>query len=185
MKKLFFIAMVMSVIVSCSPEENLNDQSSFDVKTNYFKIIQSENPLNSLENFTDEQKAELWLFKYDLFIENNQLPNEQIKIINKIKVVAREMIVNDNYDEQELIRLDLEVSKNFSKSQYMDLFFYIDNPSLVITKGCFWCNEIINEGDCEIMETSPGVFELVREYTYQRYRFGIRIGKPRTGYAGC
>lgn len=106
---------------------------------------------------------------------------EQISIVLELKEFASNSIESDNIDEDVANSLATSMEQNnFTIDQFWDLNFYITNPSLTQTTGCFWCNEVISEGPCDIQTDENGTLFLGREVEFRRVRFGIGFGHRTT-----
>jgi len=100
----------------------------------------------------------------------------QIQILNDVKELARVAIINGSYDEETISTLDQSIQEHFTLDQFIDLMFYLDNPSVSnigsdtnARMGCFWCNETISEGPCHL--NGNGV--VVKTITFRKRRVFI------------
>lgn len=188
----FLSVLFFSIIFSCSTEnDNNEDIESFNVKETYERIVYTKSSQNrdsytansidmvAYEALTDSQKAELWNYKYQLFENSSDFSQTQTEILNNVKEFSRNAIANGNYNDETASALDLLVQEHFSIDQYVDLMFYLNNPSVQDVDsnasarlGCFWCNEIVGEGSCRLTYHN-GNAVVVKTVEFRRRRFLI------------
>ncbi|MFD2697803.1 hypothetical protein ACFSQ0_07345 [Mesonia sediminis] len=154
----------------------------YEMQTNstegwYFDIINSNNATAEFNALSNEEKANFWVIKYNIFEENSELSDEQMQYLNILSSFVHDAHLNQNYNEYEFNVLNKHILAVFEPNQVIDLIYYLDTPSLgVEPNACFWCNEIVDPGPCEIKERPQGGYYLARNATVKKYRFGIAMG---------
>ena len=193
----FLSIFIITLIFSCSTEDTNNEQlENFNVKESYEKIVygqgnsQNRNSSNSngiemdsYEALNDDQKADLWNYKYQLFENSNNLNDTQIQILNDVKEFSRVAIINGSYDEETISNLDQSIQKHFTIDQFVDLMFYLDNPSVLSSDSntytrldCFWCNETVPGGESPCYLNDNGVVVKTIEFRRRRLFIGWSTG---------
>lgn len=207
-KLIYTLSLILSISISlflfsCSKDElniNQEDFSKSEV-TNidatpdyeakgvseklYHNIINSDDPQTYFDNLSKEEKAIVWATKYQLFEENTVLNDKQESILYSLSSFVYQAQLDQDYDFAELEEINQQVIAFFNPDQAMDLIYYIDIPSTKTTSGCFWCDEIVDAGPCEIKELPQGGHYLSRVGWVQKYRFGIPWGKEREVEIPC
>ena len=196
MNKLKFLSLfIITIVFSCSTEDNNNEQlESFNIQETYEKIVygssnnQNRNSsntdgidINAYEVLSDAQKADLWNYKYQLFENSNDISNEQQQILNEVKEFSSNAITNGYYDEETISTLDQSIQEHFTIDQFVDLMFYLNNPSVSESgsktsarTSCFWCNDTVNEGPCHLNDN--GVVVKTIEFRRRRLFIGLSTG---------
>jgi len=217
--KFMLILFAVALFASCSKDtenemiedsNNLSPQSllenygqtagkSFDAEAAYYRLLQSNNMINDLKNrYSASQQSEIWKFKYDRYLNENQinLTTNQIHMVNNLKIFVDNVnlfertenfineintIVADT--ENAFPENDARTATLLTGSLENNEFDVPVNPSTGEPKAlaCFWCNETTSEGDCT-MDSSNGTTSM--QITYKKYRFGIPLGQG-TATVGC
>gem|GEM_PF-5154017 len=201
-KKLIYTSgLILSISISmllssCSKDElninqkNLNEGEVTSIDTTpdyeakgageelYYFIINSDDPQAYFDELSVEEKAIVWATKYQLFEESTELNDTQETILYALSSFVYQAQLDQDYDFKQFEEINQNVIAFFNPDQAMDLIYYIDNPSTVTTHGCFWCDEIVEPGPCEIKPLPQGGYYLGRDGFVQKYRFGIRWGEP-------
>lgn len=177
-------------VISCSkenevlqPETNSNEnsmKSSIDMSALYLEIIENHftNP-ESFDELSIETKINLYEYKYDKFIDENDLTSNQIAAVNGLKTYIQELEFNE---ERELSNSEVAaVWSNFEFEQGVFLLTHLGNsegdynnpPNQV---ECWWCWEqdgVVQPCHEEFRGgESIGFYQTVR--IIRRGAFGIR-----------
>lgn len=184
--KLLLIAFIISLTYSCSTEDNnIENENLFNKKEAYEKVINSENPKEAFENYNEDEKAKLWEYKYELFINKSKLTENQISIIKELKDIAIKSITEDSIDDETFEMVESKVMQNFENSQFFDLLYFLDNPSLNTNTNekqvCFWCTMYETTGPCH----SDGHGGSIQSATFYNCRFWHCSETNSTGTVPC
>lgn len=191
------LALVCSLaIFSCSKdEESINtenevfEKTTFSTSSIYYDVLNSDNPQESYDALSNEDKAIVWQTKYEIFTNKTELTINQRDALNLLSTFTYNAQLQQDYDIQESNSINSElINTGFSTGQIISLLFHIDNPTIPgepgYTTDCFWCNEITEEGPCHAEEYN-GHYHLVKNIEYKKVRGFITISSGHTGQIPC
>jgi hypothetical protein len=183
MKKVLVLAFSMLLAVSCSTDENEIVSQDTQQSAGNLELLSTQSETNS-EEMTGQELADHWAQKYEDFKNYHDLDVDQLALVNTLETFVYDAQLNGSYDETVADDLLFEASLIFEFDPWYDLFYGPTNGSTTGVEWCFWCNEPIEVGPCEIVQEGAGGWSLMRTVTVQRYRFGIPWGQ-RTHRVGC
>ncbi len=187
--KLLIVLFIIAVMYSCTNENtDIEKSENFNIEKSYQKVIKSDDPKSEYENYTDNEKAKLWEYKYELFIQESELNDIQLTIINSLKEIAINTIIGENVTEDTYTQIQSDLMNNFDNTQYFDLLYFLDNPSLnantdsdLLSRNCFWCTMFETTGPCYY--DSHG--DPVQNATFYNCRFWRCHETASTGTVPC
>jgi len=219
--KFMLILFAVALFASCSKDtenemiedsNNLSPQSllenygqtagkSFDAEAAYYRLLQSNNMINDLKNrYSASQQSEIWKFKYDRYLNENQinLTTNQIHMVNNLKIFVDNVnlfertenfineintIVADT--ENAFPENDARTATLLTGSLENNEFDVPVNPSTGEPKAlaCFWCTEFTGGSSPCVLDLETGEFQTTFEV--QDYVFFFPSGDPYDANYGC
>lgn len=176
MKKLFLLFAISLTTLSCSED---NNETTNDVSTLYFDLLASNfQKSNQYDNLPLDVKVDLWEFKYNRFLNENNLTLGQIVAVQDLKnyVATLEFDADLELSEGSLIN----VYENFDFEDGTFLLAHLGNSqedyTNAIQKGCWWCWDITEvTNPCHVDYVNGEAIGFYQTVTVQRRGvFGIR-----------
>lgn len=172
MRKLIFL-LFMGILASCSTEneefiaieKSGNNQNGQSIYENYLNSNMSRREaLADFDNLSKADKIDVWLYKYLLYKDRNNLSLAQELIIDDLMQFVEQSAFEANLDESLIDDLERDAAVEFTESELPYLFYTLENGSGdftggdVVSHGCFWCYEITNPGPCTATYNDNGDF---------------------------
>lgn len=129
------MVLITMLITSCEQEniaqENNDFQKSatFDAETTYWSILgNTESGMDQFNALTNEQKQDVWEFKYDRFIGDNSLSSSQLAAVNIAKDYVEVLDFSEPEYPTDLFKITVnQVFSAFESNQSVSLMFGLDN----------------------------------------------------------
>jgi len=187
---------------SCSEDEALPEKNAIEISAknhskNGDQLLRGENPqelYNAVVDSRDQnetyqslnprQKSLVWQGKYDDFLDNSELNEEELGFINNLKSTLTEEFFTDiesNYNSDDIKLLEIKAGQLFGTARGLSLFYSMEtvykNNTAATERNCFWCNNLLVsvDGPCHI-EYFNGVPQYVEAVTIKKTRFWITTG---------
>lgn len=145
----------------------------------YFDLLESNfQKSNQYDNLPLDVKVDLWEFKYNRFLNENNLTSDQIAAVQDLKSYVKAVELDSDLElSKESI---INIYENFDFEDGTFLLGHLGNSQEdyinTIQKGCWWCWEIIDvTNPCHVEYINGEAIGFYQTVTVQRRgAFGIR-----------
>jgi len=163
------------------------EKRTFSTSSIYYDVLNSDNPQESYDALSNEDKALVWQTKYEIFSENSNLNQDQLDAINNLSEFVYDAQLNQDYNLEESYEIENQlIVAGFTNTDLKNLIISVDNPfepSPGNQTDCLICTTIIDEGPCHPEEYN-GHWHLVKDVKIQK-KFLIFKSEPKDAKSPC
>lgn len=163
------------------------EKTTFSTSSIYYDVLNSDNPQESYDALSNEDKAIVWQTKYEIFSENSNLNEEQLDAINNLSEFVYNAQLNQDYNLEESYEIEKQlIMSGFTNTDLKNLIIAVDNPFEPAPGNqteCLVCSVIVEEGPCHAEEYN-GHTHLVKDVKVVK-KFLVFKSEPRDAQIPC
>ncbi|WP_304139620.1 hypothetical protein, partial [Mesonia mobilis] len=105
------------------------EKRTFSTSSIYYDVLNSDNPQESYDALSNEDKALVWQTKYEIFSENSNLNQDQLDAINNLSEFVYDAQLNQDYNLEESYEIENQlIVAGFTNTDLKNLIISVDNP---------------------------------------------------------